>query len=32
MIVRFAVLELYIMSCYELGLKPTWQGLKAYQK
>jgi len=32
MIVKFTVLELYIKSCYKLGLEPTWQGLKAYQK
>ena len=32
MVVKFTVLELYIMKCLEKGLKPTWQGLKAYQK
>lgn len=32
MIVKFSVLENYIVSCNEKGLKPTWEGLRAYQK
>ena len=30
MIVKFTVLENYIISCNEEGLKPTWEGLRAY--
>ena len=32
MIVKFSVLELYIISCKKNGLYPTWDGLRAYQK
>lgn len=31
MIVKFKVLELYIMKCLENGSNPTLQGLKAYK-
>ena len=32
MIFKFEVLELYIKKCMENGLRPTWQGLRIYQK
>jgi hypothetical protein len=32
MIVKFSVLENYIISCSKKGLEPTWEELRAYQK
>lgn len=31
MIVKFAILELYVIKCLEIGKEPTLQGLKEYK-